>query len=367
MQWDLTISNPTRVGLPYDEALILDALQRREVLRYEPDPRGLSAARAAVAQYYRERNVSQQLDELILTASTSEAYAHLFRLLCNAGEVIHVPRPSYPLFPLLAELQDVHLVSYPLIYDHGWQLDRSGLLDSLNEKSRAILVVNPNNPTGSYTSQADWEWLEEVAAAHHLALIEDEVFHDYPLEVESGKLPLAGHAGQGTALKFVLNGLSKICGLPQMKLGWVAVSGPPALKKEALDRLEVINDTFLSVDTPVQWAAAALLGSRRGFQSALLERLRSNLAQIDEVSARSGYLSRLRVEGGWSAVLRLPAVCTDQEWAARLLREEGVLVHPGHFYDFSEEARLVISLLPQPELLCAGMEALARCVQRYCA
>lgn len=358
---DLTVSNPTCCGFDYPVEL-LDALRDPRSLTYRPDPFGLPEAREAVAAYYRERGVEAGPDDLVLTASTSEAYSHLFRLLCDPGDRVHTPRPSYPLFDLLASVNDVRLDPYPLFYDHGWHLDLAALEASLDARSRAILIVHPNNPTGSYLRPSDWEALQTLAARHELALIVDEVFFDYALAAAPERVT---DPRSSRALTFTLNGLSKIAALPQMKLGWMLVSGPAQLVEDARARLEIINDTFLSVDTPVQWAAAAFLDHRGQVQPQIRRRAAANLACLDAAvasPAAKGLLQRLEVEGGWTAIVRLPRLHTDAGWAEALLQQTGVLVHPGHFYDFVEEGHLVVSLIVPEDAFSAGIHHLVRFV-----
>lgn len=358
---DLTVSNPTRCGFDYPAAL-LEALRDPRSLIYRPDPFGLPEAREAVAAYYGERGIGASPDDLVLTASTSEAYSHLFRLLCDPGDRVHTPRPSYPLFDLLASVNDVRLDSYPLFYDHGWHLDVAALEAGIDSRSRAILVVHPNNPTGSYLRPTDWEALQTLAARHDLALIVDEVFFDYPLTAAPERVI---DPRSSRALTFTLNGLSKIAALPQMKLGWMLLSGPAPLVDDARSRLEIINDTFLSVDTPVQWAAATLLDHRHHIQPQIRRRTTANLTCLDAAlaaPAAQGLLRRLEVEGGWTAIVRLPRLRTDADWAEALLEQTGVLVHPGHFYDFAEEGHMVVSLIAPEGLFSAGIRHLARFV-----
>jgi len=350
---DLTASNPTECGFQYDGASILKALITPIVLKYHPDPRGLRTARKAVNEYYARRGETLALDDLFLTTSTSEAYSFAFRLLCNPGDQVLVPTPSYPLFDFLASIQDVKLVRYPLIYDHGWQIDFHALEQALTPRTRAVIVVHPNNPTGHFAKATEIKKLNELCAAHNLALIADEVFLDFSFAGNSSHSFLQNR----DALTFTTSGVSKISGLPQMKLAWLAVSGPKAEKKEALGRLEVIADTFLSMNAPVQAAAATLLAQRHGFQQQLMARAKENLAELDRQLVEQTSCARLEVEGGWYAVLRVPAVRTDEELALDLL-EDGVYVHPGHFYDFPGEGFIVVSLIAQERDFGEGLEKL---------
>jgi aspartate/methionine/tyrosine aminotransferase len=340
---DLTLSNPTQAGIDYDAPAILDSLRNIRALEYDPQPKGLRSARGAVAGYYRERGEQVDPERLVLTTSTSEGYSYLFRLLANPGDEVLVPKPSYPLFDFLAELQDVKLVGYPLLYDHGWQIDWPSLESAVNQNTRAVVIVHPNNPTGSYASLAERERLDQLCRERGLALIVDEVFLDYALD-DAHHPSLVANAG---ALTFTLSGISKISALPQMKLAWIVVSGPPEEADAAIQRLEVIADTYLSLNAPVQLAADTLLEQRKKIQPQLMQRVQGNLAELDRQLATQKSTARLKVEGGWYAVLRVPVTQSDEELAIRLLREGFVLVHPGHFYDFSRDGYLVISLIAQ--------------------
>jgi alanine-synthesizing transaminase len=354
---DLTASNPTTVGLQYREEELLRALARPEALTYDPQPKGLLLAREAVAGYYAERGSPVSPGDLILTTSTSEAYSFVFRLLCDPGDAVLVPTPSYPLFDFLAALQDVTLVPYELIYDHGWQMDVPPLQAALERakakgaRCRAVLVVHPNNPTGSYVKPHEAEELNQICAYNDLAIIADEVFLDYPLGKES---PLTFSANRDV-LTFTLSGLSKVSGLPQMKVAWIAVSGPEALKAAALARLEVIADTYLSMNAPVQWAIPAMLGERHSIHAQLMRRIRENLTGLDEQLSTQKLCNRLEVEGGWYAVLRVPATGSDEDLAIALLQATGVLLQPGHFYDFAGDGHPVVSLITPADVFRTGM------------
>jgi alanine-synthesizing transaminase len=340
---DLTISNPTRAGLRYDEPRILQALASPQAMDYDPQPKGLPSARAAVAEYYETAHGIQDLnpERLILTTSTSEGYAFVFRLLCNPGDELLVPKPSYPLFEFLADLQDVKLVPYPLLYDHGWQMDFPSLEKVVTDRTRGVVVVHPNNPTGSYVHSQERESLNRYCREHDLALIADEVFLDYPLN----QAPQQSFAANQDVLTFTLSGVSKISALPQMKVAWIVTTGPASLVEAAQARLEVIADTYLSMNAPVQWAIPALLEQRKSIQQQLLDRVLTNLAELDRQLAAQKTCQRLSVEGGWYAVLRVPVTQTDEELAVDLVRRKSVLVHPGHFYDFPSDGYLVLSLI----------------------
>jgi len=351
---DLTVSNPTRAGLQYDSESILSSLSRPEAMDYDPQPKGLASAREAVATYYLEQPGEFEVhpESLILTTSTSEGYSYVFRLLCNPDDEILVPKPSYPLFEFLADLEDVTLTSYPVVYDHGWQIDFPSLYQAVNQRTRAVVVVHPNNPTGWYVSESERKSLNSFCQEHSLALIADEVFLDYPHD----GAPRPSFAVNQDVLTFTLSGLSKISGLPQMKLAWVATSGPKKTATEAMERLEVVADTYLSMNAPIQLAASDLLRQRKYIQPLLLERLRTNLAEVDRQLATQKSSQRLQVEGGWYTVLRVPATQSDEELAIDLLRKASVLVHPGHFYDFPGDGYLIVSLLTPPSDFGEGME-----------
>ena len=350
---DLTISNPTRAGLRYDVDSILKSLSRPEVMDYDPQPKGLASAREAVVAYYREQINQLELDpeSLILTTSTSEGYSYIFRLLCNPGDEILVPKPSYPLFEFLADLEDVTLAPYPLIYDHGWQIDFPSLHKAVNPRTRAVVVVHPNNPTGSYVSESERTLLNLFCREHELDVIADEVFLDY---AHDGDLR-PSFAANREVLTFTLSGVSKISGLPQMKFAWVATSGPEAAVHTAMERLEMIADTYLSMNAPIQLAAPVLLGERKNIQPLLLERVRANLATLDAQLAKQKTCARLEVEGGWYAILRVPVTRSDEELAIHILHRASVLVHPGHFYDFPSDGYLIVSLLTPPETFREGI------------
>jgi alanine-synthesizing transaminase len=349
---DLTVSNPTRAGLTYDADAILHALSRAEALDYDAQSKGLLSCRQALAAYYREQhgaaspNPEIDPESILLTTSTSEGYSWVFRLLCDFEDEILVPKPSYPLFEFLADLQDVKLVPYPLLYDHGWQIDFSSLAKVLSSRTRAVVLVHPNNPTGSFVSVSEREQMNQFCREHNLALIVDEVFLDYAHQGPRR----ATFAMNQAALTFTLSGLSKISGLPQMKVAWVITSGPADTVASAMGRLEIIADTYLSMNAPIQLAVPSLLDQRYHIQRQLLERVGENLSQLDRQVSKQKTCQRLLVEGGWYAVLRVPAVQSDEELAIEILRSTSVLVHPGHFYDFVSDGYLVLSLItPQQE------------------
>jgi len=347
---DLTESNPTRAGLEYPQAEILASLTDERALRYDPSPGGLRAAREAVAGYYRAEGLSIGPARVLLTASTSEAYAYLFKLLANPGDEILAPRPSYPLFEFLAGLESVRIRQYPLRYDGVWHVDFEALEQSITSRTRAIVAVNPNNPTGSFLKRAELERLEALAVRHNLAILSDEVFRDYALVEDAERVSTL--AGQRQALTFSMSGLSKIAGMPQMKAGWMVASGPGS--DEALEALELIADTYLSVSTPVQVALPRLLAISGGILEQIRQRTAANLVHLRQAT-RNSAATLLRVEGGWYAVLQIPRTRTEEEWTLKLLGECEVLVQPGFFYDFESEAFLVLSLLTGPATFAEGV------------
>lgn len=341
---DLTASNPTNIGLRYPEREILEALAQPQSLVYDPTSRGLGSAREAVACYYAEQGVLISDEDLVMTVSTSEAYAFCFRLLCDPGDEVLVPAPSYPLFEFLAQLQDVKLVPYELVYDHGWQIEIESLRSRITPRSRAILVVHPNNPTGHFTKPWELEVLNKLCQYYGLAIIADEVFLDYSMMMDK---PLSFASNRG-ALTFTLSGLSKISGLPQMKVAWIGISGPEGLAQQADARMEMIADTYLSPSTPAQLALPTLLDARRTIQYQLLERIQQNLHELDKLLTAQTACTRLDMEGGWYAVLRVPVTRSDEDLAIELMQQERVLIHPGHFYDFPTDGYLVVSLIAPP-------------------
>ncbi len=353
---DLTASNPTRCGFEYDPRL-LATLTDPKALDYDPQPRGLLRAREAVCAYYAGHRVSLQPEQIVLTTSTSEAYSFLFRLLCDPGSEILVAQPGYPLFDFLAVLDDVRLKAAPLVYDHGWQIDPESFRRAITPQTRAIVLVHPNNPTGHFTKPWEAEELARLCREFDLALIVDEVFLDYSF----GATAASFAAGLKGVPVFVVSGLSKIAGLPQMKAAWIVAAGPEAFS--ALDRLEVIADTFLSMNAPVQHALPAWLEGRESIQLQIRERVAANLAELDRQLARLPEVSRLEVEGGWYAVVRIPALRPDEQTVLALL-ERGVWVHPGYFFGMPLSGWLVVSLLGPVAEFTAGA---TRLIDYLCA
>ena len=358
---DLTASNPTRCGLLLDEQAILAPLGSPVALIYEPVPFGLVVARKAVCAYYAGHGALLDPAHLCLATSTSEAYSFLFRLLCDPGDEVLIASPSYPLFDYLAALDAVRLAPYPLFYDHGWQMEPHALEERITSRTRAIAVVHPNNPTGHFVREAERVELEAVCVRHDLALIVDEVFLDFPWSRDQSpaNAQRSFAAGPHPALTFVLSGISKVLALPQMKLSWLAIFGPDAAREEARARLEMIADTFLSVNAPVQLALPAWLGDRSAIQEQIRARVIANLGMLDCLLQGTA-VSRLAGEGGWYATLRIPALREDEAFALALLRDSGVLVHPGSAFSFGPRGWIVISLLPEEPVFRRGMELLLR-------
>lgn len=344
---DLTESNPTRVGLAYP-ARLLDPLGGREGLEYDPQPFGLKSAREAVAADFRRRGTHVPRDRVVLTASTSEAYSLLFKLLCDPGDEVLVPVPSYPLFEFLAGLDAVAPRPYRLEHHGSWSVDIDGIRRATTERTRAVVVVSPNNPTGSYLKRAELDELAEHCRERNLALIGDEVFAEYVLDADLPRT--ASVLGQQQALAFSLGGLSKGLGLPQLKLGWIAATGPDDLVRPSLERLELICDTYLSVATPVQLALPALLGDGVIVRAQIRDRIARNHQALVAAAARCPSMTVLPAEGGWYAVLQVPAMQSEESLVLQILEKEHVLVHPGYFFDFPREAFLIVSLLPRPDV-----------------
>lgn len=358
---DLTVSNPTRVGLPYPGDL-LDALADAAALAYEPDPLGLPAAREAVVRDYARRGVDVAPERVLLTASTSEAYSHVFKLLCDEGDEVLVPQPSYPLFEHLARLDLVHVRPYPLDPHGGWSFDVEAVAAAITPRAKAIVVVSPNNPTGTCLDEDAFAALDALAATRGLAVVCDEVFADYPLTATSDSV-VSVLSRPREALTVALGGLSKSVGLPQLKLGWMALGGSDEDVGGALARLEVIADTYLSVATPVAVAASKLLGKGGAVREAIGARVRRNFAAAGAVAAAHPSCERQPAGGGWSVVLRVPALHSEERLCLALLEEREVLVHPGYFFDFPSEAYLVASLLASPEAFDEGVRRVCELVE----
>ncbi len=359
---DLTLTNPTACGLGDWGNAIAEALALPASARYRPLPQGLPAARQAVADYYASLGAIVHPQHLLLSSSTSESYSLLFQLLCDPGDEVLAPTPSYPLFDHLAGLAAVRLRTYGLRYAGEWMLDFSSLQSALTPRTRALLVVNPNNPTGSYLRPAEMTLLLEFCATHGLVLIADEVFWEYPLTPAVERAWLAA-VHDSPALLFSLGGLSKSAGMPQMKVGWMLARGPEAERQRAIDRLCWIADTYLSVSTPVQEGLPGLLQVGTSIREAIQERLRTNFAILKRWAGRQPRISVLPADGGWSVILRLPAVTDDQQWCQWLLVGAGVWVQPGYFYDLPGGPHAVVSLLTAPDILDAALDRISREVE----
>jgi alanine-synthesizing transaminase len=358
---DLTESNPTRCGLTYAWEPVGRALARREAMAYAPEPLGSAEARRAVAAYYAERGARVDDRHVLLCASTSEAYGVLFKLLCDPADEVLIPAPTYPLLDDLTRLESVQTVAYPLRLTDGWSVDFDALVRAATPKTRAVVVVSPGNPTGVFLKSAELAQLQALCARRGWAFLCDEVFSDYALGADLGRVPTVAGM-EAPALTFALSGLSKVAALPQLKLSWVVVSGPPEVRDEALARLELVSDTYLSVSTPVQQALPELLSHAGDLQRQVRERVRVNRARLAAACGPQATWSVLPSEGGWSAVVRTPRTPSEEDLCLALL-ERGVVVQPGYFYDFTEDGFLVLSLLPPPELFARGAESLARCLE----
>lgn len=361
---DLTESNPTRCDFVYPAQEILKPLADSQNLLYAPHPQGMLKAREAVARYYQEKNIAVSPDDIFLTSSTSEGYAHLFRLLLNPAEGVLFPQPSYPLFQFLGELNDARMDTYPLIFSNsGWQIDQACLRKKIQKNTKAIVLVNPNNPTGSYIRACERTAINELCARHSLSLISDEVFWEYALTDGGSPISFAANAESPT---FVLGGLSKTLGLPQMKLSWIVLSGPARWKREAKARLEVIADTYLSVNTPVQHALADWFACKEKIQSQILTRTRRNLSFIQEQLRENSECRILSPEGGWYAAIEIPGRLSEEAWALEFLTKDHVFVHPGYFFDFEQEAYIILSLLPAEPLFRDGLRRILQRIAMIC-
>ena len=352
--FDLTVSNPTECGFVYDNDAILQALSNPAATIYQPEPRGMATTRRAIAEYYAARGCDVSAEDILLTTSTSEAYSFVFRLLCNPGDELLIPAPSYPLFGFLADIQDVKLIRYPLFYDHGWEIDFHALEQAITPRTRGVIVVHPNNPTGHYTNSAAMKHLNDICSAKKMAIIADEVFLDFSLT--EGSHP--SFAVNCETLTFTMSGLSKIAGLPQMKAAWLITSGAEPWKSQACARLDVIADAYLSMNAPIQLAVPSFLRQRTAFQKQLIARVRGNLRELDRQIAAQKSCSRLEVEGGWYVVLRVPATRSDEDLAVDLLESSDVYVHPGHFYDFPSDGYLIASLITPEHDFAEGIKRL---------
>ncbi|MBI5215617.1 MAG: pyridoxal phosphate-dependent aminotransferase [Ignavibacteriae bacterium] len=351
---DLTVSNPTECGFVYPEQKILSALSDARTLSYEPDARGLLSAREAIVEYYSVRGIAVDSSNIFLTASTSESYSLLFKLLCNGGDNVLVPQPSYPLFEYLAQINDVQLRHYHLHYNDDWMIDIQSIRDAITPQTKVIVLINPHNPTGSFLKHHELESIKQIAHEHSLALLVDEVFIDYPFRSEQ---EIISTAGESEVLTFTLNGISKMCGLPQMKLGWFVVGGSRFDVKEASGRLEVLCDMFLSINTPVQVALPKLLQCGETIRQQIQTRIKSNYRSLQSLTNHSP-LTTHQSEGGWYGILHVPQTKTDEEWAIEVLEKRNVHLFPGYFFDLQTEGNLVVSLLVEEQTFRRGIEEL---------
>jgi aspartate/methionine/tyrosine aminotransferase len=359
---DLTVGNPTSAGIPYATEAILGALADPRSLVYEPEPLGILSARQAVARDWTARGTAIDASHIALTASTSEAYAVLFKLLCDPGDEILVPAPSYPLLGFLAAFESVTVRPYPLVYAGGWHVDTDALKRAVGPRTKAIVVVTPNNPTGSYLGVHELDAMLDLG----LPIVSDEVFATYPLAgagAPEGRIASVGTASRG--LVFALSGLSKLAALPQLKLGWVGVAGEATLVATAMARLELVLDAYLSVATPVQHALPTLLTTRAATEQAICARTRANLAVLRAAMKGAPSASVLDVEGGWYAIVRVPDVQTDEEWTLELVARDAVHVQPGYFFDMGSGAYLVVSLLTPEATFAEGVKRVAARVAEH--
>ena len=358
---DLTESNPTKCGFRYLSKQVLTPFSHEDNLKYHPHPQGMEGPRAALSAYYRERGYDVPPENIFLVASTSEGYSCLFRLLANPGEHFLFPSPSYPLFPFLVDLNDVEMDFYPLVYEDGWKVDLKRLRQGINAATRGLVFVNPNNPTGSYIKEDELGAFVQICREHHAAIISDEVFWDFNLDPSVKRLSLAGNK---ECLTFVLSGISKTLGLPQMKLGWILISGPDDLVKEARARLEIITDTYLSVATPAQNALTAWLSHQGRIQTEIRDRLTQNLRYLKKSTAPISTVKLLEIEGGWYAILKIPTTLSEERWAIKFLEEDHVFVHPGYFFDFEKEGYIVVSLLPEKKIFQDGIDRILKRINK---
>ncbi|MDI6778797.1 MAG: pyridoxal phosphate-dependent aminotransferase [Bacteroidota bacterium] len=345
---DLTESNPTRCGFDYPQVEILEALSNPENLLYQPDQKGLLKTRITVTDYYSVYNIEVNPQNIFLTSSTSEAYTFIFRLLMNVGDEILVPKPSYPLIEYLAQINDVDIKYYHILYDGEWHIDFESIKKNISKNTKAILLIHPNNPTGSYIKKEEYKTFVEICASHNLALIADEVFLDYSFYEDDSRVN--SFADKKDVLTFSVSGISKILGLPQMKLAWIVVSGEEEVWREASSRLEVITDSYLSVSTPIQNAAQSWFDLREKLNREIRDRVKINFEFLIDRTRNGSPVKVLNVEGGWNAILKIPQTKSDEEWVEYFLTNHGVVVQPGYFYDFDRDGFIVVSLLTDSKL-----------------
>ena len=362
---DLMESNPTNAGFDFDEAGILNAVSKPESLKYLPHPKGLKTARKAVAQYYKEKNIEINIDNIFLTSGTSEAYSFIFKLLTDPGDEILIPNPGYPLFSFIAEMESVNIKNYKLKYSDGnfWSIDFESLKSGIADKTKAVIIVNPNNPAGNYIKAKEINELLRICREHKIAVICDEVFLDYP--VESDRKNIFSVAGINYVLTFTLSGLSKICGLPQMKLSWIIVGGPKKECNEAKEKLEIITDTYLSVGAPVQLAVGSLLVNRDFIQAQIKDRILRNYEFLKSELIANEFADLMKTDGGWYAVLKIKIKISEENMAFEMLEKKDVYIHPGFFFDFKDEGYIVVSLLTPAENFNTGIKRILEYLNNF--
>ncbi len=346
---DLTESNPTKVGFDFYDIGLLNPLKNKSNLIYEPDPKGLLNARIAVSGYYKQKGIYVNPENVVMTSSSSDAYSYILKLIAKFNEEVLVPVPSYPLLSIISQLNDVVLKHYRLVYDGEWHFDFDSITSAITTNTRAIIVIHPNNPTGSYVKLNEYKILVEIAAKYNLAIISDEVFLDYAITDNEHRLE--SFADKSDVLTFTISGISKMLGLPQMKIGWLIVNGPQKHCVDALSRLEMIADTYLSVSTPAQNSLPYWLNQFYHINSKILNRVKQNYFLLQGASKNNVASSVLYVEGGWNGIIKLPKIRPDDEWVESFLLNSNVLFQPGYFYDFEEDANIIMSLIQQPEVL----------------
>ena len=357
---DLTESNPTKCGFIHSSSNLIDSGSLQRSVLYEPDPKGLFSARQAISDWYKRQNIAIDPDRVVLASSSSEAYSFLFRLLCNVGDVVAVPKPSYPLFEYLARLNDILCQEYRLAYDGEWHIDLPSFEDALSSNAEALILVHPNNPTGSFVKKDERDRIVSEARARKIPVIVDEVFSAFSFASDERRAN--SFAGIDVTLTFTINGLSKLLGLPQMKLAWIVVSGPDEECAKAVQRLEVIADTYLSVGTAVQQVLPRLLNAPEAMTETILARTRSNYESLRTACAAGSPATLFQCEGAWNALLRMPAKKSDEEWALELLQNAGVLTHPANLFDFEMKSCVVLSLLPEHEVFSDGVRRILAAV-----
>jgi len=359
---DLTESNPTRCDFDYNNEEILNPFNEKTNLIYEPSPQGKSSTRDVIAQYYKTKNQEVPGNRIFLTSSTSEAYSYLFRLLVDVKAQVLFPRPSYPLFQFLGDLNDIQLNYYSLTYDGQWQIDWPDFKNTIGQKTKAIVLVNPNNPTGNFLKKDDISKLNEICQQKNIVLICDEVFWDFAFDQTKEYESLVNNE---QVLTFTLGGLSKTLGLPQMKLSWIIINGPEKLVHDSIKRLEIISDTYLSVNTPTQNALARWISKKDEIQKEILTRIKQNLTFLHSQVHASSHCQFYNVEGGWYVVIKIPSMLSEEEWVLKFLEDDHVYVHPGYYFDFEQEAFIIICLLPPPQMLQQGIERIINRIRSY--